>query len=126
MNLRRKDNTEKNITIQMRLPAHSNWTLTSPGSISVSAKKVNTTHDDTADETEEGRLKGSVSAGVAAASWEFDRVVDGKESTQVASAPARGIDRKSPQSGRAGIADRHHESHFESGNGSRPKTPWEM
>ncbi len=58
-------------------------------------KKVNTTHDDTADETEEGVLKGSVSAGALSASWKLDRVVDGKESTQAVSAPTeRGINRK--------------------------------
>jgi hypothetical protein len=58
-------------------------------------KKTNTTHEDTADETEEGRLQGNVSAGAAAASWKLDRVVDGKEATQVAPAPTvRGIDRK--------------------------------
>jgi hypothetical protein len=99
-NLVRRDNTEKNITDPDAPPRAFQLTVDIAGLDQWRpAKKVNTTHDDVADETEEGGLKGSVSAGALSASWKLDRVVSGKESTQVASAPtARGIDRKARNS----------------------------
>ncbi len=106
-NLIRVDNVEKDITDPDKPPRAFQLDIDVAGLDQWRPeKKVNTSHDDTADETEEGRLKGSVSAGVAAASWKFDRVVDGKESTQVASAPTkRGIDRKARKQAEAAALD---------------------
>lgn len=97
-NLIRRDNTEKNITdpdtpprafqLSVDVATLDQWRP---------VKKVNTTHDDTADENEDGSLKGRFSAGVLAASQGLDRVVDGEDASQATAAPAptaRGIDRK--------------------------------
>ena len=95
-NLVWRDNTEKNITDPDAPPQAFQLSIDVAGLDQWRPpKKVNTSHDDTAAENEDGSIKGRFSAGALATSQGLDRVVDGKESTQAAPAPTkRGIDRK--------------------------------
>jgi hypothetical protein len=103
-NLIRKDNTEKNITDPDAPPRAFQLSIDVAGLDQWRPpKKTNTSHDGSADESEDGK----VPAGALAASWKLDRVVEGKELIQVAPAPTeRGIDRKAhKQAEQASLSD---------------------